>query len=420
MKNKPIISDRGNLAPYSPIRKLSSYAEGAKNRGIKIFHLNIGQPDFEIPAKIRQEIKKRAKIKYLPYSNSQGSKELIDSWLDYYKNINVIVVPEDIVITYGASEALIFAMAAVCDPLDELIVFEPFYANYNGFANLVSAKIKSVPLDINNGYHLPPEKEIVKQITKKTKAICIINPNNPSGTVFSEKELLSIINVAKKHNLFIIADETYYGICFDGVKMKGILEIAKGLDRDRIIVVDSVSKRLNVCGARVGALVSTNKEIISAVLRFAQERLAVATFEQEIVASELKDSLPYVKQITADYQIRRDVLIKTLERELDIKIHKPEGAFYIMLKLPFRDSDNFAKWLLEDFSLNKETVMVAPGSGFYNLAGYGEDEIRLAYVLKPKELKKAAIILAQAILEYSEKFHKKASKSEIKNILTTK
>lgn len=396
MRNKLNISKRGNFAPFSPIRKLSSYAEGAKNRGIKIFHLNIGQPDFEIPAKIRQEIKNRVKIKYLPYSNSQGSKELIDSWLSYYKDINVQIAAEDVIITYGASEALIFAMAAVCDPLDELIVFEPFYANYNGFANLVSAKIKSVTLNINDGYHLPPEKVIVEKITKRTKAICIINPNNPSGTVFSEKELLLIIGIAKKHNLFIIADETYYGICFDGVEMKSILEIADVHDRDRIIVVDSVSKRLNVCGARVGALVSTNKEIISAVLRFAQERLAVATFEQEIVVSQLKDSLPYIQTIASEYQTRRDTLIHVLEQKLSIRIHKPEGAFYIMLKLPFCDSDNFAKWLLEEFSLNKETVMVAPGSGFYNMAGLGEDEIRLAYVLKPKELKKSSYNISQS------------------------
>lgn len=400
MKKKPKISTRGNLAPYSPIRKLSPYAEEAKRRGTTVFHLNIGQPDFKVPKTIQEEIRKHANIDFLPYAGSQGSKELIDSWQEYYKDINVKVSFDEIIITYGASEALIFAMAAVCDPQEELIVFEPFYANYNGFANLVSAKIKSIPLDITHGYHLPPKDEIIKKITNKTKAICIINPNNPTGTVFNENELLSIIEIAQKYNLFIIADETYYGICFDGVKMKSILQVADNSTRERIIVVDSVSKRLNVCGARVGAIVSPNKEVISAVMRFAQERLAVATIEQEIVASELKNSLPYVKNITADYQKRRDVLIKTLEQELDIVIHKPEGAFYIMLKLPFLGAEKFAKWLLEKYSFNKQTVMVAPGSGFYNTPSLGDDEIRLAYVLKPKELKNAAIILARAIKEY--------------------
>lgn len=389
------------MAPFSPIRKLSSYAEEAKKRNIKVFHLNIGQPDFNIPKTIRREIESHANIKYLPYSNSQGSKNLIDSWLKYYRDINVALAPEDIIATYGASEALIFAMATVCDPQDELIVFEPFYANYNGFANLVSAKIKSVPLDISNGYHLPTEKEIAKKITNKTKAICIINPNNPTGTVFDEKELLLIIKIAKKYNLFIIADETYNGICFDNTKMKSILEVAYKDDRENIIIVDSVSKRLNVCGARVGALISNNKEVMSAVMRFAQERLAIATLEQELVASQLKNSLPYVKKIASDYQTRRDIIIDVLQKELQVKIHKPEGAFYIMLKLPFCGSDDFAKWLLEDFSINKETVMVAPGSGFYNTPRLGEDEIRLAYVLKPKDLEKAAIILSKAIKQYS-------------------
>lgn len=400
MKNKHTISNRGNKAPFSPIRKLSPYAEEAKKRGIKIFHLNIGQPDFKIPDKIRLEIKNRSNLDFLPYSNSQGLKELIESWQRYYQKINVKVSSNDIIITYGASEALIFAMATVCDPGEELIVFEPFYANYNGFANLVSVNIKSVPLDIANGYHLPKRGEIIKKITPKTRAICIINPNNPTGTVFSEDELLQIIDIAKEHNLFIIADETYYGICFDGTKSKSILEITSKKEREQIIVVDSVSKRLNVCGARVGALVSQNKDVLSAVMRFAQERLAVATFEQEIVASQLKNSLSYVSTISAEYQNRRDALTEVLEHELNIKIHKPQGAFYIMLKLPFGGSDDFAKWLLEEFSLDNQTVMVAPGSGFYNTPGLGDDEVRLAYVLKPNELKSAANILAKAIKEY--------------------
>lgn len=394
------ISQRGELAPHSPIRKLVPFANQTKQKGINIFHLNIGQPDFHIPPKIRSEIIKHSSLDYLPYANSQGVDSLLRAWQKFYQDINISINTSDIVITYGASEALIFAFATVCDPKDELVVFEPFYANYNGFANLISAKIKSIPLAASNGYHLPDKADIIKQINSKTKAICLINPNNPTGTVFTRKELRTVLDIAIEHNLFLIADETYYGICFDHNKSESILNIAKKNEKQHIIIVDSVSKRLNMCGARVGALISLNPDIISTVMRFAQERLAVATLDQQIISSQMKNSLPYINKLAAEYQKRRDALISTLTQELKVKIHIPEGAFYIMLKLPFSDADNFAKWLLTDFSYQNETVMVAPGSGFYNSPDLGHDEIRLAYVLKPSDLKKAARLLARAIIEY--------------------
>lgn len=403
MQNKFTISRRGNLAPYSPIRKLMPFADKAKAEGVKIYHLNIGQPDFEVPELVKFAIKKYSDLTYLPYSHSQGYADLIQSWQNYLKDIRISgIKPSDILITTGASEALIFAVAAICDPGEELLVFEPFYANYQGFANLVSAKVIPVTLDKNNGYHLPPETEITAKITKKTRGVLFANPNNPTGTVFDRKELELIFKIAKEYNLFLISDETYFGLTFDNRKSISFYHIAKGEDRDRIVLIDSLSKRLNVCGARVGAIISTNKDFMSAVLRFAQERLAVATLDQMITSEALADSIGYVKKIAKEYQKRRDSFIGTLEKEMSTKIHYPEGAFYTMLKLPIKNADDFAKWLLTDFRYNNETVMVAPGSGFY-ASGGGQDEVRVAYVLKVSELKKAAKLLALAVKEYSDK-----------------
>lgn len=394
------ISKRGELAPDSPIRKLTRFAEEAKKEGVKIYHLNIGQPDLKVPSKIRTEIRKVSKIDYLPYTNSQGTKEILKSYSKYFRDIKISFDPKEILITFGASEALVFALAAICDPEDEIIAFEPFYANYLGFANLVSAKIVPISLDAQNNFHLPAPNKIIKKISKKTKAIFFTNPNNPTGTVFGKDELQTILDIAKKYRLFIISDETYHGVSF-GMKSISFMHIARNLEQQQIIIIDSLSKRYNVCGARIGAIASKNSEIMSAVNRFAQERLSVGFIDQKIVAKELQNSLGDVKKITKIYRARRNVFLKTLEKELKIKTPYPEGAFYAMIKLPVKDSDEFAKWLLTRFRYNNETVMVAPGSGFYASPGKGKDEIRIAYVLDETELKKAAKLLAIAVRQYN-------------------
>ena len=397
----PSISQRAALAPPSPIRKLVPLAESAKKRGIKVYHLNIGQPDFKIPPKIQKELEKAASLDYLPYASSLGITENILAWKKYYGKVGVSLETGEIIVTTGGSEALLLSMAAVSDPGDEILTFEPFYANYLGFANLLSAKIVPVPLNPSSGYHLPERKIIEGKISKRMKAILVTNPNNPTGTVFSKKELLLILEIAGKYNLFIIADETYRGICFDGKRCYSFLEICKKADRQRIITTDSVSKRLNICGARIGAIICKNRGILAALNAFCQARLSSPTIEQLIVSSAIYD-LSYVKYLSLEYKKRRDAFIKTLEFELAIKIHSPEGAFYTMVKLPISDTDHFAAWMLSSFSYQKQTVMVAPGSGFYATDGMGKDEIRVAYVLNEKEMTAAAKILARGVREYRE------------------
>jgi len=404
MAKTPSISKRGENAPASAVRKLVPFADEAKKRGTKVYHINIGDPDFEAPIEIRKSIQRLAKTeKRFPYSNSKGLKSTIDAWVTYYKNIGIKLSSDDVIVTNGGSEALILISAALLDPGDEYIVFEPYYTNYKSFGNLVSAKPVPVALDKKSGYHLPSDKEIEKKITKKTKAIYFTNPNNPTGTVFTKEEILRVIAIAKKHSLFLVSDEAYYGISFDGAKTYSVLQLADEKMKQSIIVVDSVSKKLNVCGARVGAVVSKNKEVMDAVFRFAQGRLSPAYLEQMMIENLLKDPRKYVKEITKAYKNRRDIFLETLEKEFNTKIHKPEGAFYTMVELPIDDIDKFAKWLLTDFSYKGETVMVAPGTGFYATAGKGKKEARVAYVLNEKDLKKCAELLARAVKEYNSK-----------------
>lgn len=401
--NKPQISKRAESAPDSPIRKLTPLADAAKKRGIKVYHLNIGQPDFNVPPLVAKEMKKLADLDYLPYTNSRGTNELILAWQKYYSDIGVKVDESCINITTGGSEALVMAIAAVTDAGDEIIAFEPYYANYNGFANLIAVKVVPVALDAKCGYHLRSEGDIEAKITNKTRALVFTNPNNPTGTVFTADEIKLILKIAKKYNLFIIADETYYGLTFDGRKSYSVLNFAGDKERDRVIITDSVSKRFNMCGARIGALISPNKEVMRVVVRFAQERLSVATIDQQIVVSQVKNSLPYTYKIAREYQKRRDAFINTLLDKIKLDICQPEGAFYTMLPLPVDDADKFASWMLTDFDLGGETVMVAPGAGFYGTPGLGKREIRVAYVLKEDDLKKAAVILAAAIKKYQNK-----------------
>jgi aspartate aminotransferase len=398
------VSQRGKNAPSSAVRKLVPFADEAKKKGIKVYHINIGDPDFEAPKEIRESLQRLAQSeKRIPYSNSKGLKSTIDAWVTYYKNIGIELTSDNVIIASGGSEALILTSATILDPGDEYIVFEPYYTNYASFGNLVSAKPVPVALDKSNGYHLPSDEEIESKITDKTKAIYFTNPNNPTGTVFTKEEILRVIAIAKKHSLFLVSDEAYYGISFDGAKCYSALHLAKEDEMENIILIDSVSKKLNVCGARVGVVVSKNKEVMDAVFKFAQGRLSPAYIEQMMVEDLLCDPREYVKEITIQYKNRRDAFLETLEKELGTTIHRPEGAFYTMVELPIDDIEKFAKWLLTDFSYENETVMVAPGSGFYATPGKGTREARVAYVLNEKDLKRAAELLSRAVKEYNKK-----------------
>lgn len=396
------ISKRGKLIPTSPIRKLIKFAEQAKRDGVKVYHVNIGDPDFAAPDKILNTLKKLAQTsKYFPYANSRGISSNIKAWKKYYSDIGIDIEEEDILVTSGSGEGIIIVLSLIADPEDELIVLEPFYANYASFANQASARIVPVALDKNNNYHLPKDEEIVKKITPKTRAVFFTNPNNPSGTVFTRDEVRRIVKLAHKYNLFLISDETYYGMAFDGKKTISAFEVASESEKQNIIVVDSLSKKLNIPGTRIGAIISKNKEVIDAVFRFAQARLSVASLEQEMVAPMLSDCIDYVSSVTKQYQKRRDLFISNLQKELKIVIKKPEGAFYTMIKLPIDDGEKFAKWLLTDFRDNNETVMVAPGAGFYATDGLGREEIRVAYVINEQDLSRAAELLGLAVKQYN-------------------
>lgn len=401
--NQLQIAKRGKLAPDSPIRKLTPLAQQAKKRGIKVYHLNIGQPDFHIPDKIKKELLKlTSQIKILPYSPSQGEPELLQAWVKYYADSGIKITKEEVIITTGGSEAIILALSVVADIGDNFLTFEPFYANYLGFGALLGLEVIPVTLDKNRGYHLPDKEEILAKINKRTKAIFFTNPNNPTGTVFTKKEIETVLKIAREKNLFIISDETYRGITFNGVKSYSLLEVAPEKDQERIVVVDSLSKRMNITGARIGCVASKNKKVMQAVLKFAQTRLSVAILDQQMVVSMLRDCQSYIKNLAKEYKKRRDVFLQELIKRLKLKIHYPEGAFYIMLQLPVLDAEDFSRWLLTDFSHNGETVMVAPGNGFYASKGKGKSEIRVAFVLKGNELKKAARILAIALNKYRE------------------
>lgn len=396
------VSQRAQTAPASPIRKLVPFADAAKAKGIKVYYLNIGDPYFATPKPIINELKKIAgNIKTISYANSQGVEEHLQAWVKYYQDIGITITKEEINVTNGGSEALIFAIASVCDPDEKILVFEPFYANYTGFAHLLAAEVVPVPLDAKTGFHLVGGKQIENKITSQTKAILFTNPNNPTGTVFTKEEIRTLLDLANKYNLFIISDETYRGLCFDHKKNYSLLHLAKGREVERIIICDSLSKRLNICGARLGAIISKNKEVMSAVLRFSQTRLSASLIEQKIATPMLNNCLPYISALAKKYQNRRNVFLNTLEKELKLKIHRPEGAFYTIVKLPVKDTDKFAKWLLTDFSDKGETVMVAPGAGFYATPGKGKQEIRVAFVLKEEKLKRAAELLALAVKKYT-------------------
>ena len=393
----PSISTKGNLMPESPIRKLVPYAEKAKQKGVKVFHLNIGQPDIETPKNAINAVK-NADIKILAYSKSEGDLVLRQKISEYYRTFNVLVSSSEIIVTSGASEALLFSIGSIMDPNDEIIIPEPFYANYNGFSVANGVKIVPIFSSIDDNFSLPNIEEFENLITDKTKAILICNPNNPTGYVYSKEELKRLIKIVKKHNLFLIVDEVYREFTYDGISHTSIMEFDE--ISENAIVIDSVSKRYSMCGARIGCIISKNKEFLNTAMKFAQARLSPPSLAQIASTAALDTGKDYFEKIIEEYNKRRVVLIKGLKDIPGVKVSEPKGAFYCVAELPVDDSEDFAKWLLESYNLNKKTIMIAPAGGFYSTPNTGNKQVRIAYVLNENDLKDSIEILKKGLIEY--------------------
>lgn len=392
----PKISQRGQIMPPSPIRKLVPYAEAAKKKGVTVYHLNIGQPDIETPKPVLDAVR-NSHFPILEYSHSAGNESYRRKLTTYYDRFGISLDHNQIIVTTGGSEAIIFGFMACLDPGDEVIIPEPFYANYNGFA--VEAEVKVVPVTsgIESGFALPPIADFEQKITPKTKAILICNPNNPTGYLYSTEELNILRDICKKHNLFLFSDEAYREFAYDGTTISALQ--LEGLE-DNVVVFDTISKRYSACGGRIGALVTRNKTLLDSVMKFAQARLSPPSFAQ--IAAEAAVDLPvdYFDGIKAEYKSRRDLLVKRLNEIPGVFCPNPGGAFYAMAKLPIDDADKFCQWLLEDFSYEQQTVMLSPGTGFYATAGLGKQEVRFAYVLNLESIDKAMTTLSKALEVY--------------------
>lgn len=381
----------------SPIRKLVPYANEAKAKGKKVYHLNIGQPDIVTPAGFFEAIR-NFREDVLAYSTSAGSNELIDAIRKYYQGYGIEYGREHIIITNGGSEALMFAMIALCDPGDEILVPEPFYTNYNGFGQAVNVAIRPITTKAECGFHLPAAGEIEKLVSPATRAILISNPGNPTGVVYTDQEIMMLAEIAKKHDLFIISDEVYREFVYDGLKYTSFGTIKE--IEDRVILVDSVSKRYSACGARIGCISSKNAELMAQVMKLAQGRLCVPTLEQVGAAELYKTPMSYLKDVNEEYTRRRNILYKALKEMPGVICEEPKGAFYVVVKLPVDNAEKFVIWMLKDFDVDGETVMMAPAEGFYATPGLGRDEVRLAYVLKEKDLARAMDILKAGLEAY--------------------
>lgn len=391
------ISKRGIEIQASPIRKLKPFAERAEERGIHVYYINIGQPDIPTPQPVWDALK-NFNEEVLSYGPAQGFLELRQAIADYFVGFNIPLTSENIIITIGGSEAIHFSFSIVADPGEEIIIPEPFYANYNGYAASANVKIVPLPLKVEDGFRLPPSEEIEARINPKTKAILLCSPNNPTGTVYSSEELERVIDIVEKHDLFLIADEVYKEFVYDGISHKSILEYED--IKDRVIVVDSISKRFSCCGARIGALVTRNKEIYQGALKFAQARLCPPSIEQKAALAAYHMGRDYFNPVREEYQKRRDILYEGFKEIPGIIMDKPQGAFYIIARLPIKDSEHFVRWMLTDFHLDNETVMAAPAQGFYSSPGRGKDEVRIAYVLKEKDLRRAIVVFKEGLKKY--------------------
>jgi aspartate aminotransferase len=390
------ISNRGRQMPPSPIRKLVPYAEAAKKKGIKVYHLNIGQPDIETPPAIMDAVR-NADIKVLEYSHSAGNESYRRKLVQYYKKVGIDVTHEQIMITTGGSEAIMFGFFTCLNPGDEVIIPEPFYANYNGFACAAGVNVVPITSSIETGFALPPIADFEKVITAKTKAIIICSPNNPTGYLYSRAEMEALKVICLKYNLYLFSDEAYREFCYDGEFVSAMH--LPGIEQ-QVVLMDTISKRYSACGARIGALVTKNKEVYDAAMKFAQARLSPPGLAQIMgeAAIDLPDS--YFDAPKAEYLKRRNLLVKRLNTMEDVYCPNPGGAFYAIAKLPIDDSDKFCQWLLEDFSFNNQTVMLAPATGFYGTAGLGKNEVRLAYVLNTDAINAAMDCLEKALAVY--------------------
>ena len=393
----PKISEKGKRMPESPIRKLVPYADKAKERGVKVYHLNIGQPDIPTPAIAMQAVRNFDQ-KVVAYSHSAGILSYREKLTKYYAKQDIYITADDIIIGAGASEAILFAMGSCMDNGDEIIIPEPFYANYNGFAINAGVTVKPIPSSIETGFALPPIEDFEKAITPRTKAIMICNPNNPTGYLYSKEELEILKEIVLKYDLFLFADEVYREFCYDGLKHHSVMHL-DGLDQ-HVVLIDSVSKRYSACGVRIGAMISKNKEVIKTALKFAQARLSPPTFGQ--VAAEAAIDVPdvYFDEVLNEYDARRNIVVEYINKMEGAFCPNPKGAFYVVAKLPIDDSDKFCQWLLEDFNFSNETVMLAPATGFYATKGKGMNEVRISYVLNVEELKGAMKCLDEALKVY--------------------
>lgn len=391
------LSNRINNMKFSPIRKLSPYAEDARKKGLKVLGLNIGQPDIETPPQFFQALASYDN-KVLKYSESRGESVLIDSFIKYYKDHGLEFTPDNIIITNGGSEALQFALFAVCNPDDEVIVPEPFYTNYSSFTDIAGCKVKPLTTFGEDGFHLPSKEKIKEVITDKTRAILISSPSNPTGAVYTKEEIEMLAEICLEHDLYLISDEVYREFVYDGQKFYSPLEIDK--ITQHVILIDSISKRYSACGARIGLIASKNTEIIDSVMKMAQARLCVPTLEQIAASSLYETPQSYFDEVNKEYQARRDVLFEGVTAIENVQVEKPAGAFYMMIKLPIKSAEKFCKWMLTEFSYKDTTLMMAPAEGFYFTEGLGVNEVRLSYCINIEDLKLAVEILELGLKEY--------------------
>jgi aspartate aminotransferase len=393
----PKISTRGQHMPESPIRKLAPMADAAAQRGTKIYYLNIGQPDIESPAAALDAVK-RSDLRVLEYSPSAGFATYRKGLASYYQGIGLDVEASDVIVTTGGSEALSFAMGSMLDPGDEVIIPEPYYANYFGFAQALGAKVVSVPSSIESGFALPPIAELEARITPRTKAVLVCNPGNPTGYVYHRDELEALRDMALKHDLFVIADEVYREFVYDGAEAISVLSLA-GLEQHAVLI-DSVSKRYSMCGSRIGCMVSKNTELMATAMKFAQARLSPPTYEQIAAEAALATPASYFEAVNAEYRARRDTLVRRLNAIAGVFCPTPRGAFYAVAQLPVDDAETFCRWMLEEFSHEGATVMMAPAAGFYAKRSLGKRQVRLAYVLKQSDLERAMDALERGLAAY--------------------
>jgi aspartate aminotransferase len=393
----PTISQKGRLMPESPIRKLVPYAEAAKEKGIRIYPLNIGQPDIETPGVALKAVHEFSD-KVIAYTHSAGVLSLRKKLVEYYKTVNIDLDPDEIIVGAGASEALLFAFQCIMDPEDEVIIPEPFYANYNGFAINAGINVRPIYSSIESGFALPPIEDFEKNITDKTKAILICNPNNPTGYLYSKEEMETLRDIVKKHDLFLIADEVYREFTYDGKTHYSAMYL-NGIE-ENVILIDSVSKRYSACGARLGWMASKNKELIATALKFAQARLSPPTFGQVLAEAAVDTPAEYFVEVKKEYFARRNAVVEGINQIEGAFCPNPAGAFYVVARLPIDDSDKFCQWLLEDYNYEGQTVMLAPASGFYSTPGKGKDEVRISYVLKVDDLKASIKVLEEALKVY--------------------